>query len=140
MVDDFIRDALFYCFAVVKNQYFVTERLYQCKVVADKKEGQILLLFQFDQKFHNLFLHGYVQGTSCFVADQDFRADCQGSGDCCSLALTATDLMRIAVGKCPVQSAGFEKIFHFISCFFAVYPHILETFPNSVAQSSTRIK
>ena len=106
MIDNLIRGSVFYCLSMIEDQYFVTERLYQCKV----------------------------------VADQDFRADCKSSGDCCTLTLSSTDLVWIAVCIFRIQTASFEKVFHTFSCFFAVYPHIPETFPNSVAQSTSRIK
>ena len=49
-------------------------------------------------------------------------------------------LMWIAICVFRIQATSFEKIFHTFPCFCAAYPHVPKTFPNSVSQSTSRIK
>ena len=140
MIDDIIRSSVFYGLSMIENQDFVTEGLHQCKIVADQDKWQIFFLFQFGQQFQNLFLHGYIQCAGCLITDQDVRTDCKRSGNCCSLTLSSTDLMWIAACVFRIQTTSFEKIFHTFPCFCTAYPHVPKTFPNSVSQSTSRIK
>ncbi len=92
------------------------------------------------QKFQNLFLHRYIQCTGCLITDQDFGFYCKSSGNCCSLALSSADLMRITVCIFRIQAASSRRIFHTFPGFLLTYPHIPETFPNSVPQRTSGIK
>lgn len=140
MIDDLVRSSVFYCFSMIKYQYLIAECLYQCEVMANQKKRKLFLLFQLYQKFQNLFLNCYIQCTCRLITDKYFRIYCKGSGNCCSLTLTTTDLMRITICEFSVKSAALQKFFHTTACFRTAYPHIPQTFPDSISKSTSWVK
>ena len=52
-------------------------------------DSKLRMLLQIGQKPDNLFLHGYIQRTGDFIADQKLRLYQYGSGDSRPLALSA---------------------------------------------------
>ena len=108
--------------------------------MADKKKGQLFFFFKLHKQLHDLFLYRHIQGTGCLITDQNFGFYSQSSGNGRSLALPSADLMRITVCIFRSQAAGKKKFFHTVPGFLLTYPHIPETFPDSVPNGAPGIK
>ena len=67
------------------------------QVVSDEEVGQAELLLQAFEQVHDLGLDRHVEGRDRLVADDQRRVDREGAGDADALALTAAELVRVAV-------------------------------------------
>ena len=101
MPDDRIGGSLLHDAAVIHHQHPVTELLHQRNVVADEQDGQTVSLLgtKFIQQFQNFLLHGHIQRGGGFITDEKPWLHGKGPGDGRPLALTAADLMGIAIRK-----------------------------------------
>ena len=98
IADNRIRLSLLHNPAFIHDQNTAAELLYQCDIVADKqnRKAAAFLPSQLVEQRYDFFLDGHVQGGGRLVADEQLRPDGECSGNCCTLALTAADLMRVA--------------------------------------------
>jgi hypothetical protein len=83
-----------------------------CQVVRHEEIGDAQFLLQVHQQVHHLRLHGHVQCGHGFVADDQFRVECQRARDAQPLALAAGKLIRVLGCRLGSQSNLGEKPLH----------------------------
>ena len=91
--------ANFHHLAQVHHQHPVAHVAHHIQVVADEHIGQAKVLFQIQQQIEHLRFHRLVQGRNRLVQDDQARLQGQGAGNVDALALTARQLVRVALGK-----------------------------------------
>jgi hypothetical protein len=83
--------------AQIHDGHSVAHVLHDGQIVGDEEVCEAQFILQTAKKVEDLRLHGHIEGGHRLVTDDEFRLDGQGSGDTDSLALTATELVGIAV-------------------------------------------
>ena len=80
------------------------------QVVGDQQQADVLLAHQSREQVSDLSLGGGVQGADWLIGDEARRAGRQGAGDRDPLPLSATELMREAVGRGRGQPNPFQQL------------------------------
>ena len=89
--------AVFHQAAQIHDAHSVGDVLHHGQIVGDEQVGQLVLLLELLEQVDDLGLDGHVQGGHRLVADHKLGVQGQGPGDADALALTAGELMGIAV-------------------------------------------
>ena len=84
----------------------------QIQVMADKHDGNLLLLVKIQQKLHNLRLHRHIQGGNRFIGDEELRIHEKRSSDADTLALSSRKLRRITVRKALIQADVLQHVIY----------------------------
>ena len=110
--------------------------------MADEQDGQAvsLLRTKFIQQFQNFLLHGHVQRGGGFITDEKPWLHGKGPGDGRPLALSAADLMGIAIRKVSRKPALSQQPLHFFAGFLPGHPDVSQALPNAVPQGPARVK
>ena len=95
--------------AQIHNADAVGNVLDNAQVVGDEQVGQPHLLLQVLKHVDDLRLDRNVQRGDRLVADDELGVHSQGAGDADALALTAGELVRVAVGVLTVQADALEQ-------------------------------
>ena len=77
--------------------------------MGDEQVGQPALLLEVMQQIDDLRLHRNIQSAHRLVADDEFRFNSQCPRNADALALSATELMRIAQRVRWVETDGFQQ-------------------------------
>ena len=78
--------------------------------MADEEDRHVKLAAERAQQLDDLRLNRHVEGARRLVADQQLRLDGEGAGDCGALALSAADLVGIALCKVRRKSAALQQL------------------------------
>ena len=87
----------FHDFAQIHNHDPTAEVLDDSEVVSDEEVRDSVLLLKIVQQIDDLCLDGYIESADRFVANDQFRFDCQRSRDTDALTLAAAELVRVTV-------------------------------------------
>ena len=79
------------------------------EVVGDEQVRRAELLLKVGEKVEDLCLNRDIEGGDGLVADDQLRAQGEGAGDADTLALTAGELVRVAVDVLGVEAHDVEK-------------------------------
>src|SRR5689334_18343648 len=74
------------------------------ETVSDEEIRQLQLLLQLFEQVDDLCLDTHIQRRHRFITDDELRLDCQSSCDADALALTAGELVRIAIDEVRVKT------------------------------------
>jgi hypothetical protein len=88
------------------------ERGHDAQVVRDEDVGQVALVTQPRKEVDNLRLDRDIERRGRLVEHDQFRFEHDGARDGDALALTAGELVRIAVAPFRVDADGFERRDH----------------------------
>ena len=86
------------------------EDLHDAEVVADEQAGEALLALQLLEQVEHLGLHRHVERGRGLVGDQQVGLEREGAGDADALALTAGELVRVAVPEAALQVDAVEQL------------------------------
>ena len=95
--------------AQIHNADAVGNVLDNAQVVGDEQVGQPHLLLQVLKHVDDLRLDRNIQRRDRLVTDDELGVHSQGAGDADALALTAGELVRVAVGVLTVQADALEQ-------------------------------
>ncbi len=112
------------------------------QVVGDEEVGQVELVLQSLHQVDDLCLDGDVQGRHRLVADDDLGVQGQAAGDADALALTAGELVRIAVDVLRVEADDVQELLH-LAAPVALRGHLgvdVERLPDDVAHRHTGVQ
>ena len=87
----------------IHHGHTVGQLAHRGEVVGDEQVAQAQPLAQFDKQFHDLCLDADVKCGHRLIEHQHRRADRQRAGDAHALALTAGELVRVAVEELGAQ-------------------------------------
>ena len=79
-------------------------------IMCNEKVGQVHLGLQIFKHIDDLGLYGHIQGGNWLIAYNEFRFDCQCTGDPDALLLAAGKLMWEAVGMLRIQTDLIQKL------------------------------
>ena len=82
------------------------------EVVRDEEVGQAELVLKVLEQVDDLRLHRDVERGHRLVGDDQLRLQRKGAGDTDALALTAGELVRVAVVVLGLQADAVEQILH----------------------------
>ncbi len=82
------------------------------QVVRDEEERNPQLVLQVVEQVDHSGLNGHVEGGDRFVEDQQLGLEHQGPGDADPLALTAGELVGVAVGVVRLEPHQLEHLAH----------------------------
>src|SRR5206468_5337961 len=85
------------------------QELHDPEVVADEQAGEAVLALQLLEEVEDLCLHRHVEGRGGFVGHEQPRLESEGPGDAHALALTAGQLVRVAVPEAPLEMDAVEQ-------------------------------
>ena len=102
-----IRVSLLHDPAVIHHQYPAAKFLHQRNIVADEQDRQTrsLLSAKLVQQLQDFRLNGHIQSRGGLIADEQPGLDGNGPGNSGPLALSAADLVGVAVCKFGWQAA-----------------------------------
>ena len=105
------------------------------QVVGDEQVGQPALLLEVMQQIDDLRLHRNIQSAHRLVADDQLRFNSQCTGNTDALALSATELMRIAQRVHWVETDGFQQFRDSFSARFGAVRQVVNVngFANDFA-------
>ena len=89
--------------AKVHNQYAAADVLHHRQIVRHKQVSKAMLLLQVPQQVDDLRLHGYIESTDGFVANDEPGLDSQGASDADALSLATAEFMRVTSGVRGVE-------------------------------------
>src|SRR5579884_1161654 len=98
--------------AEVHHGHSVTDVAHDAQVVGDEQVRQLQLVLELFQQVDDLGLDRDVQGRDRLVGHDKGGVDRQGAGDANALALTARELVRVAVGEIGVKAAQAQQLLH----------------------------
>ena len=103
----------FHNVAQIHDRHLMGKGFDQADIVTDKSDSDILLPLQAGNQFNDRFLYGNVQRAGGFVHDDELRFQCNGPGDCHTLALAAGHVMGEPVRKISGQFYQFQQLTRF---------------------------
>ncbi len=74
------------------------------QVVGDEEIGQLEIVLELTQQVEHLGLNRHIERGDRLVADDEIRVERQRARDTNALALTARELVRVAVGEVAIES------------------------------------
>ena len=89
-----------------------TDIAHDAQIVSDEQHGEIEPVAQVEQQVHDLRLDRDVDGGDRFVGDDEGGFDGERARDPDTLALTATEITRVAVRMARVQPHELEQLDH----------------------------
>src|SRR5262245_57897300 len=96
----------------VHDRDAVADVLDDREVVRDEQVGDPVLLLQVDQQVHDLRLDRDVERRDGLVADDELRVQDEGAGEADALALSARELVRVAVDVPRIETDLLERLLH----------------------------
>ena len=85
----------FYDSSQIHHRNPVTHLIDYIQIVRNKEISESQLFFQLLKQIEHLRLHGYVESRDRFIADDEFRIQCQRSGNADPLFLASGQFVRI---------------------------------------------
>ena len=112
VVDDLIARPLFHDLPLEHHRDAVADMVDNRDVVADEQVGEAQLLLEVLEQVQDLRLHRYVESARGLVTDNEPRFARQGARDPDALALTARELVRVAVDGIGGEPDAVEHLLH----------------------------
>ena len=110
--------------------------------MGDEEIRQLHLFLKIYQQVHDLSLHGDIQSRDCFIADDEFRIHCERTGKADSLALTAGEFMREAVGMLGMQADFFQQLIDHLHAFVIIFADVMDfqAFLDDLSDGEERVQ
>ena len=107
----------------------------------DEHVGELELLLQLQQQVEDLSLHADVECRHRFVGDDERRAQSQRTGDSDSLALSAAEFVRIAIGVLGCKTHAVEQRPRRIQPLAAIADsEVAQRLRNDLAEPQARVQ
>ena len=112
------------------------------QVMRNEQVGQVELFLQVFEQVDDLRLDRHIERRDRLVADDKRWVDCQGARNADTLALTAGELVRVAVDEVGIEANDLEQLLHPILALFFGRANVVnfERFADDAADGHARVE